>query len=193
MDPRPHRTGRRTVAAGSLAALLWVAACSGSGAPAGTGASTGPSASLAQEGAAGEPAGDEAAALALRTRVTRVAGPLSDERRERVGRQARAVVAAYLEGAFAAGDRPYRAFLPGLRRSARADAAVLRGEAGPVRATAWFAVAAPHGRAVGVTARLHVELPAGAEPASTLTGRLVLTREDGQWQVLGYDLARGER
>jgi hypothetical protein len=56
------------------------------------------------------------------------------------------------------------------------------------RAEAWFSVAAPEGRPVGVTARLRVELASGS-----VTGRLLLSRADGAWQVFGYDLARSGR
>jgi hypothetical protein len=134
-----------------------------------------------------------ASAVQLRSGVTRVAGHLSDVRRREVARQARATVRDYLDGAFAAsGHGPFRRFLPGVRRAARADQKVLTEPAGrarsgtpAVRAAAWFSVAAPAGRAVGVTARVRVDLRDGS-----LTGRLLLTRADRRWRVFGYDLAR---
>ena len=130
----------------------------------------------------------------LRSRVTRVAGELSDVRRERVARQARAVVRGYLDGAFAGQDGPFDGFVAELRRATRADEQVLvgDGETEVVRARAWFAVAAPHGRPVGLTARLAVELadPDRGAAATALTGRLLMTRVEGKWRVFGYDVAR---
>jgi hypothetical protein len=133
--------------------------------------------------------------LRLRSRVTRVAGHLSDVRRERVARRAGATVEDYLAGAFAAGGHPFAGFVPGLRRAARSDEAVLRGAdaVGVTRAAVWFAVAAPHGRAVGLTARVAVDLPSDSGPASSVTGRLLLTKERGAWRVFGYDVARSKR
>ena len=193
MHPGP-RTGRL---AGVVAALATLAACSGDAGPAPAADPAEPerSAVLVHRTQASEPT----PRLELRSRVTRVAGQLSDVRRERVARQVRASLVDYLEGAFAGGDHPFRGFVPGLRRSAEADARVLRGTgrpaaggSGTTRAVAWLSVAAPGGRPVGVTARVYVELPdddSGQPP--TLTGRLLLTRQGQQWRVFGYDLARG--
>ena len=141
---------------------------------------------------------DPSSEIRLRSRVTRVAGQLTDVRRDRVARRAHATVLAYLETA-SGGDAPWRGAVRGLRREARADAPVLRGteELGPADARAWLSVAAPHGRAVGVTARLAVTLPPDDGPAVSVTGRLLLTPRAGRggtaWQVFGYDLARGTR
>jgi hypothetical protein len=173
--------------------LLLAAACSsGPGVVAGAGVPDPGTSGAVLVGDTGQPS---APRVELRSRVTRVAGQLSDVRRERVARQARATVRDYLEGAFAAADHgPFDRFQAGLRRTARGDERVLAstGTAGQVRVThaaAWFSVAAPGGRPVGVTARLRVEL---AGPSGSLTGRLLLTRSDGEWQVFGYDLARSE-
>ena len=135
----------------------------------------------------------------LRSRVTRVAGHLSDVRRERVSQHAHAAVLAVMQAASDEAERPWRGFVRGLRAEARTDAPVLRGsgEPGPVEARAWFSVAAPYGRPVGVTARVAVTLPSDEEGPASLTGRLLLTRHPGgagpAWQVFGYDLARGTR
>ena len=131
----------------------------------------------------------------LHSRITRIAGHLSDVRRERVTRRAGSVVAGYLDGALdGTPDRKGHAladFTAAAGRAARADGQVLRPRR-PVevtRARAWFAVAAPHGRPVGLTARLSVE---GEEGTPVLTGRLLMTEVDGAWQVFGYDLARAD-
>ena len=130
----------------------------------------------------------------LRGRVTRVAGHLSDARRERVTRRAGAVVEDYLDAMTAPGDDLPEGFVRELRPAARADDRVL-GPGNDVeveRARAWFSVAAPGGRPVGLTVRLAVDLApkGGGTPAGTLTGRLFLTRVAGDWRVFGYDLAR---
>ena len=66
------------------------------------------------------------------------------------------------------------------------------GQTEVVRARAWFAVAAPHGRPVGLTARLALDLtdPERGAAATSLTGRLLMTRAEGEWRVFGYDVAR---
>jgi hypothetical protein len=189
MDFRASWTRR----AGTAALVLVVTGCSAAPGPT-------PGASAPDPGASpavlvherGEPVA--APRVALRSRVTRIAGHLSDVRREQVARHVRATVRDYLDGAFAAADGgPFSRFQAGLRRAARADEEVLADpeDATVTRARAWFAVAAPEGRPVGVTARLRVDLDAGGAPAS-LTGRLLLTRADGRWQVFGYDLARSQ-
>lgn len=173
----------------TIPALVLVAGCSSSPGADPDAAAAHPGSSAVHVAGADTPA----PAVQLRSGVTRVAGHLSDVRRKQVARQARATVQDYLDGAFAAsGHGPFRRFLPGVRRTARADGNVLTEPAGParsgtpaVRAAAWFSVAAPAGRPVGVTARVRVDLPDGS-----LTGRLLLTRADGRWRVFGYDLAR---
>ena len=185
-----HRTAGTARAA---VALLCLTACTSS-----SGETETPTGSTGSPGSAAVVRGSDAAEPAhevlVRGRVTRVAGQLSGARRERVARQARAVVEEYLEGAFTDGGakEAFAGFLPGLRRAARADASVLRGTegTGPVRASVWFSVAAPHGRAVGVTARVAVDLPGSGGERPALTGRLLLTEERGRWRVFGYDLAR---
>ncbi len=185
-------------ATGTGAAVVALAGCSGLDSTT-SGASPEPSRSAGvpvHEAGATEPTPE----VELRTRVTRVAGHLTDVRRERVAREARATVEDYLEGAFAGGERPFSGFLYGVRQAARRDAPVLRGGdgVGVTRAAAWFSIAATHGRPVGVSARLFVELPSSSGGrAPTLTGRLLLTRlggqHEGEWHVFGYDLARGEQ
>ncbi len=102
----------------------------------------------------------------------------------------------YLDAAFAGrGERPFRRFQAGLRRAAAADHEVLveGDDVELTRAAAWFAVAAPEGRPVGITARLRLDLVVDDGPATALTGRLLLTRLGGQWEVFGYDVARAGR
>ena len=135
-----------------------------------------------------EPAAPGDAAV-LRSRVTRVAGRLSDVRRDRVARQARAVVEGFLGGAFGSEGDPLRSFTGDLRRAARSDELVVQPGVEVTHAAAWFAVAAPTGRPVGITARLAVDLADG-DRTTSVTGRLLLTRVEREWRVFGYDLAR---
>ena len=192
MDLGPGWTAGATRLAAAAAVLVALTACSAH------------DAATSASGAAAEPDGSrlvvhEAGAvkqdppLELTSRVTRIAGHLSDVRRERVARQVREVVADYLEAAYADGGHPFKTFVPGLRRAARADAPVLEGDGEVVKAAAWFSVAAPRGRAVGVTARLAVDLRTDDGTASSVTGRLLLTKEGAEWLVFGYDLAKGKQ
>jgi hypothetical protein len=192
MDLGPGWTAGATSLSTAAAVLVALTACSA------------PDRGTPASGAAAEPNGSrlvvhEAGAerqdprLELTSRVTRIAGHLSDVRRERVTRQVREVVADYLQAAFVDGEHPFETFVPGLRRAARADAPVLEGGGEVVKAAAWFSVAAPGGRAVGVTARLAVDLRADDGTASSVTGRLLLTKAGATWHVFGYDLARGEQ
>jgi len=198
MDLGPRRAAPAAGLLRTSAALVLLAACSAS--PAQTPRADDPDrgSPVVRVQGASDPGADPH--VPLRSRVTRVAGHLSDVRRDRVARQARATVQDYLDGAFTASGRgPFRLFEAGLRRAARADQEVLTRAGGPTGraggrettvtgAAAWFSVAAPGGRPVGITARLRVDLSAGS-----LTGRLMLTPADGRWQVFGYDLARGGR
>ena len=204
------RTLTRAGAAG--AALLALTACSGiqdgRGDQAGASEPAPASGPVLVDGAeqttAADPAGPAGPAVGgepleglghlLRSRVTRVAGPLTDVRRDRVARRARAVVAGYLESAFLRTGDPFRAFTGEARRAARSDGELLTGSRGVElrRAHAWFSVAAPGGRPVGLTARVLVELADGRR-AESVTGRLLLTRTADGWRVFGYDLARSDR
>jgi hypothetical protein len=199
MDLGPPWTPPIARLAAPVAVLLLVTACSASPdtqPPAG-GAQPEGSTAVLVHGSDPRDLRDAGPRLVLRSRVTRVAGHLSDVRRERVARRARATVEAYVDGAFAAGeDGPFARFQAGLRRAARADERVLAGPAVPAavtQATAWLSVAAPEGRPAGVTARLRVDHGERGGAVADLTGRLLLTRADGDWQVFGYDLVRSGR
>lgn len=56
-------------------------------------------------------------------------------------------------------------------------------------------VAAPKGKAVGATARIHLtlELEGGVERTDLVTGRLMLTPSGEEWRVFGFDVRRGEK
>jgi len=140
--------------------------------------------------------------LRLETAVARVAGKLSQARRERVARKAGAVVEDYLQAAFLAGppQGAFDSFTSGARKQARHDrrlltAAGLR-SAEPVTAThaaAYLSVLAPRGRVVGATARLEADLRVErrGEPRTVrLRGRLMLTPTAKGWRIFGYDLSR---
>jgi hypothetical protein len=55
-----------------------------------------------------------------------------------------------------------------------------------------FSVVAPRGRAVGATARIHLEVQRGGRPLR-IDGRLLLTPTKRGWQIFGYDLTRSDR
>ena len=203
---RPRTLSRAGAAGATGAAFLALAACAGiedgrfDGAGASEPAASPPSGPVLVHGAdraAGGPAvkDDPADRIGhlLRSRVTRVAGPLADVRRDRVARRARAVVAGYLQGAFLHTGDPFRAFTGRARRAARSDGELLTESRGVElrRAHAWFSVAAPEGRPVGLTARVLVELADGRR-AGSVTGRLLMTRTADGWRVFGYDLARSD-
>ena len=196
------RTLTRAAAAG--VAFLVLAACAGmeegrfegAGGTASVPVQAADQAADGPAGPAGPAVGDDPAdgiGHLLRSRVTRVAGPLTDVRRDRVARRARVVVTGYLEGAFLGTSDPFRAFTGRPRRAARSDAELLAGSGGVElrRAHAWFSVAAPEGRPVGLTARVRVELADGRR-AESVTGRLLMTRTEDGWRVFGYDLARSD-
>lgn len=144
--------------------------------------------------------------LRLDHRVTRVAGDLSPEQRARLERRLGPVVRSYLEPAFlrsypmAGPGRSFAGFTPGARRLARKDERLLTGvgldKAEDVRvrrASAYYSVVAPSSRAVGVTARLVVDVRAtrGERTRSVrLRGRLLLTPTRAGWRIFGYDVSR---
>lgn len=143
-----------------------------------------------------------ATGLDVRARVTRVAGDLSDPRRRQLSRSVRTVVAAYLDAAFLEGGGDLPGFTASARSLARRDLDVLSAEGlggvdrvqpRPGRpAHVYVAAVAAHGRAVGATARLSLDLAVttdGASAPARLRGRLVLTPTDRGWRIFGYDLA----
>lgn len=144
--------------------------------------------------------------LDVRTRVTRVAGALSDTRRRQLSRSARTLVTDYVEAAYLDGNDDGNAVLPGFtlaaRRLARRDLDVLSAAGFPgadsVRARSarpaqvYVAAVAANGRAVGATARVSIHLAVtrdGATAPARLRGRLLLTPTDRGWRIFGYDLA----
>ena len=195
MDLGLHRARRAGVLLRALAAVVLVAACSVSPAVPASAPGTRDADRVVSTVLVRDASGPGAThPVLLRSRVTRVAGRLSDVRRDQVARALRATVQDYLDGAFddAPGQGWLRRFQAGLRRTARTVGGVLEQPGGAragrttvVRAAAWFSVVAPAGRPVGATARLRVEPATGS-----LTGRLLLTRAERRWQVFGYDLAR---
>jgi hypothetical protein len=142
--------------------------------------------------------------VTVKGRVTRVSGELTPAARDRLGTVLTQPVAAYVQRAFVADragksrDWAFASFTRAARRLAVRDAATL---AGPVAdadefavesARAYFSVLAPHGRAVGATARVHLEVLADDQPVR-LDGRLLLTRTKAGWKIFGYDVARSDR
>jgi hypothetical protein len=198
------RRVRRTAATGALALTLGLGAgaCSGADDPV--------------EPAAGSPTGSPsgspspAAERTLATTVSygEVTGRMDRPTRQRLERQVQAVVDGWTEAAYLGGDYPRRAFAdvwPGFTRGAqdqaRHDRALMsnqdigeRIDGVTARRNALVLDAlAVRGRPVAVTARVRLGFRTSGDLERTVrvTGRLFLTRTDGQWKVFGYDVTKG--
>ncbi len=151
------------------------------------------------------PTGASAAHVHVRTSVTRVHGELSDRGREALVRHAERLITGYVAAAYFH-QRPgsaYRGSFPGFTRGARKlalkDTAttsdrtyVDADEIRPRGAVAFLSVVAPHGRPVGVTARLELKLAVVQGDRTRwrkVSGRLLLSPGAHRWRVFGYDLA----
>jgi len=167
-------------------------------------------------GESGTPESTEAtvADLRVRAKVSRVQGQLSQRRQRKLTDNLEHVLRGYLVAAYLhgrAGDG-YRGSFPPFTKDARElavrDAAITSDaayagadEVRPSGAAAFLSVVAPDGRPVGITARVFLDLDVTEKDRTrrlSLTGRLLLTPEDGRWRIFGYDLslepaARGRR
>jgi hypothetical protein len=195
MSTRVRRTAAG--AALTLALGLGAGACSDDDAP---------------EPAAESPTATSSAPVerAVPTRVSfgEVTGRMDRPTRQRLERQVQAVVDGWTEAAYVGGDYPRRAFAdawPGFTRGAQAQArrdrdlmsnqdigARIDGVRSR-RTVLVLDVLAVQGRPVGVTARVRLGFRTTGDLERTVrvTGRLFLTRTDGQWKVFGYDVTKG--
>ena len=146
--------------------------------------------------------------VGLQTRVTRVAGRLSEKRRTQVAKGIGRVVEAHLGEAYLR-EYPMRGpgaaftdFTPGARSQARRDQGLLTGRGlkgaesvSVSHAAAYVALLAPGRHVVGATVRLEVDLrtetAVGVEKVR-VRGRMMLTPTKKGWRVFGYDLTRSD-
>ena len=137
-----------------------------------------------------------------------VTGRMDRPTRQRLQQQVQAVVDGWTEAAYLGGDYPRRAFAdawPGFTRGAqdqaRRDRALMSNQdigdridgVSPRLSVLVLDVLAAQGRPVGVTARVRLGFRTTGDLERTVrvTGRLFLTRTDGQWKVFGYDVTKG--
>lgn len=141
-------------------------------------------------------------------RVTRVSGTLANPRRAVLVRAVGRTISAYFDAAFLAGDYPrtdfddaFSSFSKGAAERAERDRDLLTtGDLGgstdsvtPQRKEVSLSVLAANGAASGVTAHIRLVFVAdrGARPwRVTTSGRLLLTRNSGRWEIFGYDVTR---
>lgn len=137
-----------------------------------------------------------------------VTGPMDRRTRQQLARKVQAVVDGWTEAAYLGGDYPRHAFgdaWPGFTRGAqelaRHDRALMSNQdigdriddVHARRKVLVLDVLAVKGRPVGVTARVRLGFRTTGDLERTVrvTGRLFLTRADGQWKVFGYDVTKG--
>ena len=183
-----------------------LAGCSGGGedepAP-----DAGPSASATTSSDPAETAAEPA--LATRARNGSVTGRIKKGDRKDVVERVARIVDRWLEAAYVAGDYPRKAtsfgerawpgFTVGATRTARADRDLMsnadiaeRIEGVTVkRRDITVDVLAVDGTARAATGRVHLTFRTeGLDRLVTVTGRVFLTKKDGQWRVFGYDVAK---
>jgi hypothetical protein len=139
-----------------------------------------------------------------------VGGKLKRQQRERLEKQVSAVVSAYFDDAFLAGEYPrsdfsgaLATFSPGAVERAASDRALLtNADIGttteavvPRTKAARLDVLVPRRSVAGLTARIRLvfvqERADGADQRVTVAGRLLMNRKkSGPWQIFGYDITR---
>ncbi|WP_193607457.1 hypothetical protein [Nocardioides lijunqiniae] len=179
----------------ALALTASVSACSGDDEPE---ADPAPPASSAPEAAA---------PLETTARLGTVVGRLGRPERARLQETVTGVLDAWIDAAYL-GDFPrtdfagaYPGFTQGAAADARADARLMSNQQVGSRVDDVVAVRrqvvvdalATRKRAVAVTARfvLAMDLEGDVQRTDRVRGRLFLTRADGAWKVVGYDVDRG--
>jgi hypothetical protein len=198
------RTHRQRLAAASLAALLALSAtaCSGDDDEP---AEPDPGPSLS------EPSAAPTMQVEPVVRAGEVVGRMKRADRARVVDAVSGVAVRYLDAAFLGGDYPreggfqpaLESFTPGTARAARDDLGLLTNagiaprveEVTPARLGVTVDVLAVGERASAATA--HVTLVFNTTGAVArrvqVQGRLMMTKDDGRWQVFAYHLSKGAR
>ncbi|HZJ06642.1 MAG TPA: hypothetical protein VFD59_14370 [Nocardioidaceae bacterium] len=147
------------------------------GAAACTGSSEEPPPPAAPSGSSTAATPDATPEVRMDVQVTRVSGRLAKPRRSGVERAVGRTISAYSDAAFVAGD---------LSKSASS--------VNPRSKKASLSVLAANGAAAGVTA--HIRLVSVVERGEarplrvTTSGRLLLTKGSGRWEIFGYDVTR---
>lgn len=197
------RTHHQRLAAASLAALLALSAtaCSGDEEP--VEPDSGPSLS--------EPSAAPTLEVEPVVRAGEVVGRLAKADRSRVVDAVSGVAVRYLDAAFLGGDYPrdggfqpaLEGFAPGTAKAARADLGLLTNagiaprvdEVTPARLGVTVDVLAVGERASAATAHVKLVFETAGEVAKRVQvqGRLMMTKDDGRWQVFAYHLSKGAR
>lgn len=194
------RPVRRTAATAALALALGLGlgACSGDDDPG----------EPVAESPSGTPSATTEPAVPTTVSFGEVTGRMDRATRRQLATKVRAVVDGWTAAAYLGGDYPRRAFAEswsgftrGAADQARRDRDLMsnqdigdRIDGVEVRRNALVIdVLAVRGRPVGVTARVRLGFRTTGDLERTVrvTGRLFLTRTDGQWKVFGYDVTKG--
>lgn len=189
-------TSRRAVAAGVVLLTAVVTGCSGDDAPDDPGAGA---------GSTGAGTGSDSAAP-VETVVTlgNLGKGVGDAERERIKTSLVEALDPYFDGAWL-GDFPrtdfapaFASFTPGAARDAQRDLALLSNQpvsdridaATATRRKVRLDVFSHDGRPRGGTVQFLLDFDTTGTLAESrrVTGRLYLTRADGQWRVFGYDV-----
>ncbi len=140
--------------------------------------------------------------LRVVSRVTRVAGYVSRDRRQQLAQGTGRLVTSYVTSALLDRERQpaWDGFTDGAARLARRDRDVLTlagvdedAQVEPRRVSAYVSVLAPHHKVRGATARIDIRLSVTRDGVSSpvhLSGRLLLTPTKKGLRVFGYDLQR---
>ena len=197
---RPPGTIRLLASALALLVAAVAPGCSGES----TRPADDPSQSLA------EPTGAPTLEVEPVTRLGRMTGALPRADRRRVEELVSRVAVRWLTAAYVGGNYPRRSFddafpgfTPGTRTAARRDLGVLTNarigrrvdDVVPSRVEVEVDLLAVDRTPVAATAHLLTtfETTGRLEQRARVTGRLMLTRRDGQWKVFAYHVNKGER
>lgn len=199
-----HPVSRVVAGCTCVAVLTALAGCTSDG-PAG---STG-GASPSESSSTGSAATLEAKPVPLNIRINKAAGRLKKPTRVALEKRIGRAISGYFDAALLGGEYPrtnfakaFPTFTPGAVKQARRDRDLLTNNAigGATAAItakkkrARVAVVVPNKVAAGATANIHLVYIAEGDGTPdqevTMTGRLLLTRAEGGWQIFGYDIAR---
>lgn len=197
---RSASTGAATAALGMVLAVATLSGCSGSEEA---------SAPRPEPSIQTSPSAPPSTTPPTRAKVGQVVGRLPRKKRRALVDAVTPVVDGWFDQAYVGGTWPrhvsgaFEGFTRDAARSARRDRrlttnADLSSRIDAVRTTrrsVRYDVLAAGGRPVGVTARvvLRFRTTGRVERRVTVSGRLALTRKDGDWKVFAYDLRKGKR